>query len=398
MQQKQTGRVIFILFVLFAALAGIFQRQVVNLFKDVPWSQKMMLRPGIDMVGGTSLLYQIKEPIGGYRSPDGHTLAEDVMAALKRRIDPDGVKNFIWRPQGENRLEIQIPASAKNEQAVAARDAYVEAQKQVDALNIRPQEVVSAVEQLTGPARTARLAELAQGLPTRTQLFDQLTKTYDAMQAAHAKEQADAEAVASNEYDKLKSQIEATNLRPAQLEVALEKTGDAKEKALADLKAGSAGNPDRLKVIDKFVSAFEAYKDLKGSIDDAGELKRDLQGSGVLEFHIALQNPYEELGAGEYKRMQDQLKKNGPRPQAGDEVAWFQLDRPEGYRGFPPELFNDKQYILCWITKDKSLVNGPGMQRWAHGKSHGADRSQRRPGGGIPTRSHRWKVVLHVHQ
>src|SRR5580704_16721613 len=118
MQQKQTGRVIFILFVLLAALAGIFQRQAVNLFKDVPWSQKMMLRPGIDMVGGTSLLYQIKEPVGGYRSPDGHTLAEDVMAALKRRIDPDGVKNYIWRPQGENRLEIQIPASSKNEEAV----------------------------------------------------------------------------------------------------------------------------------------------------------------------------------------------------------------------------------------------------------------------------------------
>ena len=121
-----------------------------------------MIRPGLDLVGGTSLLYQIKEPIGGYHSPDGHTLAEDVMAALKRRVDPEGVKNYIWRPQGENRLEIQIPASAKNDQAVVARDAYVAAQKNLESFNIRPQEVIDAVEQLTGAAREARLAELAR--------------------------------------------------------------------------------------------------------------------------------------------------------------------------------------------------------------------------------------------
>jgi preprotein translocase subunit SecD len=100
MHNKQTGRVIFILFVFFGALAGIFQGQIVNLFKPVPWSQKMVLKPGLDMVGGTSLLYQIKAPEGGYHPNTQHTLAEDVMAALKRRIDPDSLKNYIWRPQG----------------------------------------------------------------------------------------------------------------------------------------------------------------------------------------------------------------------------------------------------------------------------------------------------------
>jgi SecD/SecF fusion protein len=363
MHQKQTGRVIFILVVLFAALAGIFQRQIVNLFKDVPWSQKTMLRPGIDMVGGTSLLYQIKEPVGGFSSPDGHTtLAEAVMAALKRRVDPDGVKNYIWRPQGENRLEIQIPASAKNEEAVAARDAYVAAQKALEELSIRPQAVVSAIEQSTGAERAAKLKELSQGLAARTKLFDQMVQTYDAMQAARAKQQAEAEATASNEYDQLKTQIDATNVKTNQLEFILEQPASLRAKSLADLKALNAGQPDRLKVIDQFVSAFDAYQPLKGSIDDAGELKRDLQGSGVLEFHIAVSGG--EISDDEYRRMVQQLKTHGPRPEAGDEVAWFQLDKPENYHRGGQVEFDNKQYILCWITPAKQMTNGPGLQRW----------------------------------
>jgi SecD/SecF fusion protein len=363
MHQKQTGRVIFILVILLAALAGIFQRQVVNLFKDVPWSQKTMLRPGIDMVGGTSLLYQIKEPVGGFHSPDGHTtLAEAVMAALKRRIDPDGVKNYIWRPQGENRLEIQIPASSKNDEALAARDAYVKAQSAVEALNIRPQAVASAVETLTGPARTARLAQLAAGVPERTKLFEQMVQAYDAMQAAHTRQDAAAEAVASNDYDRLKTQIDATNIKPSQLEFILEKAGDARAKALADLKQKNAGLTDRLKAIDEFTAAYDAYRPLKNSIDDAGELKRDLQGSGVLEFHITVSDG--ELSPQLESHMIEQLKKKGPHPEAGDEVAWYQLDKPENFHGIRTVEFDNKQYVLCWITPGKEMINGPGLPRW----------------------------------
>src|SRR4051812_11760327 len=107
MEQNQTGRVIFILAVLLAALFCIVPP--LRLFQHIPASEKLNLKPGIDMVGGTSLLYQIKQPEGGYHGQGGHTLAEDVMDSLKRRVDPNGVRNLIWRPQGTDRLEIQIP-------------------------------------------------------------------------------------------------------------------------------------------------------------------------------------------------------------------------------------------------------------------------------------------------
>src|SRR5687768_11996373 len=70
---------------------------------------KHNLKPGIDMVGGTSLLYELKLPEGA--SATRTDLVDEVMGALKKRVDPDGVRNLIWRPQGATRLEIQMPMS-----------------------------------------------------------------------------------------------------------------------------------------------------------------------------------------------------------------------------------------------------------------------------------------------
>ena len=93
-----SGRVSLIVAVLLLALWAIFPS---GNFKHPD------LKPGIDMVGGTSLLYEIKPPEGG--GFQGGNLAEQVMESLKKRVDPDGVRNLIWRPQGNTRLEIQMP-------------------------------------------------------------------------------------------------------------------------------------------------------------------------------------------------------------------------------------------------------------------------------------------------
>src|SRR5438477_443216 len=83
---------------------------------------------------GTSLLYEIKVPEG----VAGNTnLAEQVMESLKKRVDPDGVRNLIWRPQGNTRLEIQMPLAGKNEKSKERREAFDKAQGQLDATNAR---------------------------------------------------------------------------------------------------------------------------------------------------------------------------------------------------------------------------------------------------------------------
>ena len=49
-----------------------------------------------------------------------------------------------------------------------------------------------------------------------------------------------------------------------------------------------AGFPARLKAIDDYVAAAGDLAKLKDSIDDTESLKRLLRGSGVLEFHIVV--------------------------------------------------------------------------------------------------------------
>src|SRR5437588_10921899 len=94
-----TGRVTLIAAIILGALWMIFPRGDVR---------HPNLKPGIDMVGGTSLLYEIKQPAGGWHG--AKSLAEEVMESLKKRVDPQGVRNLIWRPQGNTRIEIQMPA------------------------------------------------------------------------------------------------------------------------------------------------------------------------------------------------------------------------------------------------------------------------------------------------
>src|SRR5690349_3768951 len=81
MPQKYTGGVILILGVLLLGIFSIFPP--LSLFNPkIPFSQKLNLKPGIDIAGGTKLIYEIKTSEG---SASGN-MAEQVMEALKRRV------------------------------------------------------------------------------------------------------------------------------------------------------------------------------------------------------------------------------------------------------------------------------------------------------------------------
>ncbi len=376
METKQTGRVILILCVLGAALFAICPHPGQLFKRDVPWSEALSLRPGIDMAGGTSLLYQVREPAGGYHG--NGTLAEDETAALKRRVDPTGIKNLIWRPQGTNRIEIQIPASPQNEQAVAARQAYVAAGRKLEATNVSEAAVRAAAEMPKGPDRTRKLDQLAgaafapaepggpkAGLAeVRRRLFEQLAVDHDAIGAARAARNADAQAVASDDYDRLVSLIDLTNLRPNAVDAALSDPPQIRDKELAAFTEAAAGDPARAAALADYVKASGAYTAIHAKVDSADQLKRELQGSGVLEFHIVADGS-NGLTEAERARMARQLHDKGPRPQPNDPLAWFAVDRPDQFHGRDVEPFNGKSYILCWVTPERSMVNGPGVRPWS---------------------------------
>src|SRR5438552_1856107 len=362
MPTNYTGRILLILAVLIISLVAIFPPA--SLFDThLTIGQKLGLKPGIDMVGGVSLLYEIKPPEGG--TPlQGDQIINQVMESLKKRVDPNGVMNLVWRPQGASRLEIQMPTSKTAGESKAKREAFGKAQEALEATNVRPGDVIRAVEKLTGDARRDRLNELSMGSDTRKKLFGALASTYDQIQQAKTKQDAATQAQKEIEYDNLKKQIDDSNLQASALEATLGLNLAVRDQKLADLKKQYADFPARLAAIDNFTKAYQEYAKVKGTLDDSADLKRKLQGSGVLEFHILVDysaaNPPPDVHA-----MIDRLQKRGPVVQARDTMRWYAVDRPEEFRQQSVLDAAGKPYVLAYTTPEKSLDNRPGRPAWA---------------------------------
>ena len=213
-------------------------------------------------------------------------LSTQMMESLKKRVDPTGVRNLVWRPQGATRLEIQMPLTGKEGQAETIRQQFAVVERELDATNVRVGEVLNAVETMTGPARQAKLNELAMGSARRTQLFAQLADTWDHLQAARAAKNVAENVQYDDQYQKLKAQIEDSNITTADLEAILDMPPADRDPKLDQIKKDNADFPLRLKAIDDFATGYSEYAKVKGLLDSASDLKRLLQGSGVLEYHI----------------------------------------------------------------------------------------------------------------
>ena len=95
------------------------------------WPVDQRLKGGIDLVGGHSFLYEI-DTIG---VEDVSGLSTRVMEILKQRVDPDGVRNLVWRPVGDTRLQIQMPLPPK--QAIEKRTAVLAAMEWLEKTNVK---------------------------------------------------------------------------------------------------------------------------------------------------------------------------------------------------------------------------------------------------------------------
>ena len=341
--------------------------------------EKTSLRPGIDMAGGTSLLYQIREPVGGYRSSTGHTLAEDEVTALKQRVDPNGIKNSDLAAAGDQPAGDPDPGQPAERPGrfhppgLCGGDAGSWTR-----LTCRTRPCGPRLSSRRGrPARPSSTRWPA-GSTIRKQLFAQLAAKYDAVQAARAARDADAQAVASDDYDRLAALIDATNLRPSQVgERAGRPAGDAGPGAGRPGQASPPPTRRGRRAVSGFVDGGRRVQRRPGEGGRRGPAEAGAAGVGRAGVpHRGRAEQRADRGrAG--ARMARQLHEKGPRAQAGDQLAWFQVDRPDQFHG-ATEPFNGKEYILCWITPRAvggerpgraAVVDGVGRaavgRRWA---------------------------------
>jgi SecD/SecF fusion protein len=74
------------------------------------WPPQQKLKLGIDLSGGTILVYEVITD-----NTNRSVVMEDLISALKKRADPEGVKEISIRNVGGNRIEIILPEASNEE-------------------------------------------------------------------------------------------------------------------------------------------------------------------------------------------------------------------------------------------------------------------------------------------
>ncbi len=169
------------------------------------------LKPGIDLAGGTSLIYEINAQ--GLDQSEKRDLSAKMITILRRRIDPANIQNLVWRPQGSTRFEIQMPlASAEARQK---RQDYEKSLSELLAGNINPAIIMRSLKKpaderskdfvrftLDDPNKLAGLNNLAAVYDQYTELQKQSDELFSKLKPAE-----DKLAAAKLEVDKIKSNV-----------------------------------------------------------------------------------------------------------------------------------------------------------------------------------------------
>ncbi|MHC4343341.1 MAG: hypothetical protein ACYSUP_01485 [Planctomycetota bacterium] len=144
MVKNLTWRIVLIIFLVLAAALTL-------------WPPSKTLKPGIDVGGGTSMVYAIDAE--GLEPAETRDLSSRMITVLRRRVDPANIQNLIWRPQGDTRFEIQMPLASA--EAREKRENYELVKQSLLEENINRTMILRSVQpQISMMSRKAQRSDL----------------------------------------------------------------------------------------------------------------------------------------------------------------------------------------------------------------------------------------------
>jgi SecD/SecF fusion protein len=392
------------------------------------------LRLGKDLAGGVTLVYSVRLDPG--------QAADDTMGrlidVLKRRIDPGNQMDISIEAVGRDRLEITMPLATERVKRLRAEFeaelGRIE-QSELDGpsferlMGAPVEERAEQIERIAGQD-AARLA-LLQDAAAAHDAYRQARARYDELVAQGADEAeidaaADAAAEAGLAYDAAREAALATVITPEEVREVLQlsrrqvEKRDEQTRELVQLpsafdrawevlyeRAGLAGEPDATdatplqRQLTGVRTAYETYQVNRRTLDDPSDLKRLLQGAGVLEFRIAT-NPNEHPQESDLRRT---LRERGPRNARARDAAWYQINRIEDWvdsaqdlrrvqedaasyfrnrpgGGFVVEEYNGEFWMMLWDVRGKRLTAYEGDWQLASARQD-QDPSSGRPAIGF---------------
>lgn len=312
------------------------------------WPPTTKLRPGLDIAGGTSMIFEIDAD-----EDDNPNLAEQMKTLLQKRVDPQGVYDLVWRVVGRNRLEVQMPLAPP--QNARLRDEFLAAQEDLFKARVTRKELEDACR-LPADRRAERMRELADGSSEREKLLLAAAQAYDQYIAASAQmEEAkrnpaatqpaseptdpgapppltiNLEALrktlrnATEDWENAVASIMDTNFDPARFQdlLELDPTSPIRRSNLEEMLRLY---PNLREKIETAIARHSDWRKNRVYLESPADLQRLLRGSGRLEFRI-LVSP-EPGNESKYDRLRDQLAEIGPRTRQGDTEGWFKIDNP----------------------------------------------------------------------
>jgi SecD/SecF fusion protein len=323
-----------------------------------------VLIPGLDLAGGTTLIYDVKVPKGR----DAKTVIDDTISILSKRVDPSGTRNLVWRQVAGNRMEVQMPLP--DPETGRRREAYDTTREAVltgniseygldSKLRLAVDERVDSLKVLAGDN-----AALLASLTVLAQAHDELASTTTANEAAQeayeqalaavkalpatasaeqsAKVRADADDLrkdlqrkamtyldAVDAFDAAKQSVLNANISVSELDRIQDlPISDVTDSKSVNLRREAADAlivklPHKTDSINAWFDAYGAYESKKGQLDDPDDLITLLQGSGVLEFRIV---PTPKDPGVDIPSYRQQLAERGPRAGRGKAWVWSEID------------------------------------------------------------------------
>jgi len=355
------------------------------------------LMPGIDLAGGTSLIYEIDTH--GLKELEKKDLAQRMITVLRRRIDPANIQNLLWRPQGNTRFEIQMPLASA--EARAERQNYERALDELLDKNVSRSKIMRSLD-LPPEERAEAFKDFAQADPNRVTVLESLATVYD--------ERKDLQ----NKRDELDSKLETQDLKLKEAGLDLDKIHQDRsdlaklnEQELADrlreftdvndnlnlldgyvktytewskvvnqltdpntntkykeaIRAIDQLNltteelniclemptksprrkeqieklktdfPDRVDEINNVVAAFDEYLPFRGRLDDPKDLQRMLKGAGILEFRVLSTQGHPDVEMDEMLVYVERLKEKGPKYASDPQYVWCEVENSSEWIG-----------------------------------------------------------------
>jgi len=216
------------------------------------------LKPGIDLAGGTSLIYEIDTH--GLKEAEKRDLAQRMITVLRRRIDPTNIQNLVWRPQGSNRFEIQMPLAGA--EARAKRQNYEKAESDLLAKNISRSRIMRYLNKQL-QERTEAFNDLTRGDPNKLTILETLATAYD--ERKNLQEQRDD---LDSKLQAQDSKLETAGLDLGKIKVNRNDWANLNEQQLQDsLKEVTDAN-DNLALLTEYVKTYAEWSKVLGQLTD----------------------------------------------------------------------------------------------------------------------------------